>query len=133
MRKKIVALDPGKTTGVAVGYIETDLLAEGGYPAAQCSEASNMYEILMVLESEQPDVVVYETFNLRPVPGINVAPVELIGAVKAWCMLNRKVHHGQTPQSRHVIDVEKGLAIKGPHMRDALQHFRYYARRVLNG
>ncbi len=76
----ILAFDPGGTTGLAV-------LHEGTVESDQLYGDSHHIEVERLIESYEPDFVVYETFNWRPHRSrkVELVSVEYIGVIKLVC------------------------------------------------
>jgi hypothetical protein len=74
---KVISIDPGVTTGYAVGVI-TD-----GYMKVRCDQNTfNHIELYDFLVGNHPDVVICERFDFRKkAVGVNLYPVEMIGVV----------------------------------------------------
>lgn len=133
---KVVCLDPGITTGYAVGVITAN------EPMGVISGQDKWDELAMYnqLCMSKPDIVIYETFESgkdnpyrkRTNFGYDVELFSrnLIGVINLYCQLNNIVSYEQTPakglggtykpdkalQSHSVFKVGK------PHANDAMRH-----------
>lgn len=130
---KVVALDPGETTGYAVYSRYT---SQGGYErsltSSQMGSHPHHLALYEFLELAQPQVVVCEDFKYQRGPGgHNLTPVEYIGVVKLWTA-ERHVPLVLQPRSRKTLwddgkIKELGLWKPGkPHAMDAVRHLLYY-------
>lgn len=79
---KIVALDPGVTTGFAVGHIN-----DGEMTVRAGQEAWSHQELWAQLHLAEPDAIVCESFEFRnnARKGLILYSVELIGIVHLFC------------------------------------------------
>lgn len=127
---KVMAIDPGKTTGVA----KYDLLTR----TKDAEQFTDTALLLKALQAYQPDVVVMETFRPRPdkalaICGQDVYASEVIGAVKAFCESSAITVVMQQPAVKNTVR-QKLLEYCGlwritkslPHARDAIKHLVAY-------
>lgn len=139
---RIIALDPGGTTGLAgIGF--------GGKPfAIELGLDDHHYELLERLTYWDADIVIYETYHHMSVIQRDsvVIPAEYIGVVKLYQQaaistlgrVNRIPKVVPQDRSAKVFwSNEKlraiGLYFKGqPHANDAMRHLLYYISFVLN-
>lgn len=132
MKRSIIALDPGESTGWV--FVDThDRLTGGTAP-------KNHLEVVKLLEMCSPDIVVIERFNLYPGMAKSLAwnsfyPCEVIGVVKCYCMQHGIAIVEQAPsvkkyagglkddwaQLKHTVRTTE-------HTKDAYQHLKYYLR-----
>ena len=120
-----VALDPGKTTGIAI------LVNEEEDPVI--GHLYNLEEVGMELETWKPDIIIYESFQLRHHRrAVSLEPVEVIGAIKYLAAINSIPLFAQTAaQGKKFWTNEKlnelTYYMPGyPHGMDALRHLLYY-------
>jgi len=132
MPVKLLAFDPGKTTGWF-------LLEEPHCPVAAGELPLELDRIVAVLDRYQPDEVVVEAFRLYPWRSkeqswSDFPAVRVIGAVQLWCVQHRVFCLEQSASCKRVVPVEllrrtgasrmtRGL----PHARDAARHALYRA------
>lgn len=130
---RIVALDPGKTTGICSLVVQEDCfdsLDATHYPIEK--------SVAVFLDHYKPDVVIYEAFRLYPWKSQQLSfqempAVEVIGVIKTWCNAHGIVPIEQPASSRMMMSKEwlqkSGLwkvTIGLPHARDAARHLLYY-------
>jgi hypothetical protein len=130
---RIIALDPGGTTGVATYETEHQI-----WDHCQIGPAEHHNALWNYLTDTEPDVIIYERFmyqrrELTRGVTLNLDAVEYIGVVKLWYSQHVNVELVcQTPhQAKMFWDDEKlktvGLYITGaPHANDATRHLLYY-------
>lgn len=136
---RLVALDPGKTTGIAV-YVDKEGFAPQwrffqfgpGNPDEQAAtphEVDYHYELAKFLDAIRPEVVVCERFTyqrreLDEGVSLNMDALEYIGVAKAWCQANRVPLVLNTTGSRMWWSDEKleKLVAKDVFPKHILQH-----------
>lgn len=133
---RIVALDPGGTTGYAIRY-ENGKIDVDQY---QTNHPEGLLELYEVIKYEWPNVIVMERFQFRYGGGrakVVLTPVEVIGVVKLLVAeLNRnevpiKLFE-QTPSQGKGLwtdDKIQRLNLWTPnkrHAMDAMRHLLYY-------
>jgi len=127
----ILAFDPGETTGWALyctdsGTGETCKVS-GEFPTWRLLHA--------LIESYNPDVVVYEEFRLYPAmakaKSFSTFPeVEVIGVLKYLCQQRGLTPVAQKASYKDQVEIPRRVdGVKGPHARDALRHAVYYVER----
>ena len=118
-----VSLDPGKTTGVCIwedSHFVTNQIT---------AKAAGFGEWLDQLQ--RMDVLIYESFQYRRLPNVELTAVELIGVVKYWAY-SKDVHvMAQPPSSKTLWDDKKLRRVElykpnAPHANDAARHMLYY-------
>lgn len=124
----ILAVDPGKTTGVVLYDVQTDEVVMHDEV-----DFNQLGELLQGMDL--PDVVVVESFNLSPAKfgfggsGVEYkSPLEVIGAVRMWFGLHGVEVVLQSPaclQSKSKKRQAKEY-LEGPHARSAMVHILYY-------
>lgn len=123
----IVALDPGKATGVAV--------LNEGYSIVAFVEKFSHRALYGFLQETSPVTIVYERFDYRPhQPNADLYPVELIGIINLYgqesgCSLvpqkQLKGHRGfWTDDKLKALDLYK-VGEQG-HSNDATRQLLYY-------
>lgn len=133
----IICFDPGNHTGWVARKGERML---GGTLLEK-----DMYKDLTALFAElNPDIVVYETFNLYPGLASHLAwnsfyPCEIIGIIKYLCWQSGIKCIGQAPPVKKYagkLDVSLVQEIKEyagknftEHTKDALLHYMFFARK----
>lgn len=130
---KILALDPGESTGWVLGTEHTAI--RGG----TCKR--NHVEVAQLIKDEKPDIIVLERFNLYPGMAKSLAwnsfyPCEVIGVIKYLAMEYSMTIVEQAPSvKKYAGDIKKygdWQFIKDrcsnvtEHTKDAYQHFRYF-------
>lgn len=130
----ILALDPGESTGWCFLDRDNRLIA-GTAPKNHMAVAER-------LDVLNPDIVVYETFNLYPGKAQSLIwnsfyPCEVIGVILYKCMHDKrhivkqapsiKKYAGPLPQK--FIDYSKQEKLT-EHSKDACQHLCYFLRKV---
>lgn len=129
----LLALDPGRT----IGWAAINLEAPQGstYRSGQIRQ-EELWVVLSTLNpfgEELPSKIIYESFKLRHTPRFpDLSPVECIGVIKQWCLLNHVHAVAQSPaQAKHfwTDDRLKQFQVyrRGkPHANDAMRHLMYY-------
>jgi hypothetical protein len=127
---KIIALDPGKTTGVAVyTYRKVNSSMERFWIRRQITELHSLWKLLA---TENPEVIVYETFLQSFGAGAtDFSAVEAIGVIKLYSQATDKM---LIPQARQVKNFWTDEKIKTlslwesgtKHAMDATRHMLYY-------
>ncbi len=130
---KILALDPGESTGWVLGTEEKAL--RGG----TCGR--NHLEVARLIVDEFPSVIVLERFNLYPGMAKSLAwnsfyPCEVIGVIKYMAMqLDIPIVEQAPSVKKYAGDIQKyddwhfikerctGVT---EHTKDAYQHYRYF-------
>ena len=139
MRRVIVAVDPGQTTGVARASYEVGsdvlVLSGGGW---EIKNIEGYVALETLLREAPPDLVIVESFNLRPDEaqsqvGSAFPSVEGIGIMKFICFELGVKMLLQTPGEKSMIadsDLMKYLDLNhlmsSLHIRDALRHITYF-------
>lgn len=142
----IVCFDPGNHTGWVAQDTET-----GKMEAGTLLEETMMEGLIDVFNKLQPEIVVFETFNLYPGMAKSLSwnsfyPVEVIGQIKLLCKMNGitkivgqapsiKKYAGQ-PTRAEVADLRErckhsNSALWGiftEHTKDAWLHLLYFRR-----
>lgn len=132
---KVIALDPGVTTGYAEGVIED------GYMKVRCDEEKldhlGMYDWLTM---RKMDVIVCESFEFRKLQqGVNYYPVEMIGIIKLFVQQtqfdnNKVAFHMQPPATQGSKAYWSTMKLKEAnvyaegkeHGRSAMKHLLYW-------
>lgn len=127
----VISLDPGGTTGYALGEIfkEPPMLID--YSERKFEES----ELYSFLEEMKPTYLVYEGFAYRnrARAGLDLTPVRLIGVIRMYGNLHRECTvHEQTPgqgkghfSNEHLKSL--GVYKKGlQHGRDACRHLLHW-------
>lgn len=128
MTQKIMAFDPGFTTGVAIQD-------ERNLTLLQVKGLSNVWGLL---QTGVPDMIVYESFLYQRRDKVDLRPVEAIGVIKLYAEQLMVPILSQTPaQGKRFWTDEKikklDLWVPGePHAMDALRHLLYYQAFKLN-
>lgn len=131
--KSILALDPGESTGWC--FLGRDNTMQAG------TLLKNHVHVATLIDKLQPDLVIFESFNLYPSKAKSLAwnsfyPCEVIGVIKCKCTIERidylqqapsvKKYAGPLPQQYKDLAKQKKLT---EHSKDACQHLCYYLRR----
>lgn len=123
---RILALDPGRTTGAA--YFPDD----DTFHVEQRELAYSHKSLYNYLRLVNPDIIVCESFVYQRRDKVDLSPVEMIGVIKLFCERNGTPYHEQTPsQAKKFWEDKKiktcGLWIPGnPHAIDAARHLLYF-------
>lgn len=122
---RLVALDPGGTTGVAE-YVA------GRINAWQLDVPLHHKNLYNYLDNHRPEKVICESFTYRRMDKVDLIPVEYIGVARLWCIQTGTPLVLQTPsQAKKFFDDTKvkgvGLWQPGqPHANDAIRHLLYF-------
>jgi hypothetical protein len=127
---KVVAFDPGITTGYAMGDINEVgkmLIATGQQKWTQKGLFDN-------LEWFKPDRIVYESFEFRRKSRDNLELFsrELIGVIELYADVNKVPTHVQSPSQVMMYFTDSRLKKDGaykpgkPHANDAVRHLLYW-------
>ena len=132
---KIVAFDPGKTTGIVVAQWESGrdfILLQTGV-----IEWPNRFKVVkFVLEAQRPDFIVVESFRLYPHKaqsqiGADFPSAQMIGFISAYAhdtvgIEGIRLQPANVMSSVRVLDQHKRMVGASPHVKDAYRHLRYY-------
>lgn len=117
-----LALDPGKTTGIAWRE-ENGELRGLQWPGDSIWVVLNGFHSTVGITE-----LVVEDFISRPGPAINLSASETIGRIYAWCELEGLAPVMQTPSAAKVVVTNDRLRAAGGwlrsqnHARDAMRH-----------
>lgn|SRR5574337_124749 len=129
--QKALALDPGRTTGIAIAT----------WDDAECKitygqEILGHFDFYDFLHKQQADFIICESFRFRQgKTGVDLYPCELIGIVNLFCEVSKTKLYVQEPwvQSGKKIYFsdaklkERNLYLKGlEHGRSAVKHLLYW-------
>lgn len=127
---KVVAIDPGITTGYAVGLIE-----QGEMGVISGQTVWNELALWTELNRSTPDVLIYETFEFRNQPSrqklnrIELFSRNLIGVMNLYAQQTKCVLRQQTPftgkqyyTDNHLKKDKLYKPLKGGHANDAVRH-----------
>lgn len=135
---KIIALDPGETTGYAIySSYKTKSGQVRSLVATEIGPDPHHLQLYSLLDNAHPNVVVCEDFRYQRGPGgHNLTPVEYIGICKLWSTKNHVPLELQGRTYKVLWDDGKikqlGLWRPGkPHAMDALRHLLYYVTLIL--
>ena len=130
---KIVSLDPGVTTGYAVGHIEDGVM----YVRAG-QEVWSHNELWQELHLAKPDAIVCESFEYRNKArsGLILYSVELIGIVHLFCspsyqnpsvaLYMQSAAKGKSYYSNTHLQTDNVYKRGIPHGMDALRHLLHW-------
>jgi hypothetical protein len=135
MEIKALALDPGRTTGYAMGHIE-----EKGKMIVVTGEMEwNHAALLAQLEWYKPHIIIYEKFDFRRAPKyqrdkVDLFPRELIGVVELYAAQHEDEVklYTQSASSAKGYYIDKKLREDGvyrvakPHANDAARHLLHW-------
>ena len=134
----ILAIDPGKTTGIVVCQTAKEMI-DGKLPFGVMIAEDLLWEDRFLLREyiRTSDIVICESFNLYPGAAQGQAhirsdfpSIQVIGLIQAYMYeLNKGEPIMQMPsmRKRSLILPEHQAALKGlKHARDAYKHARYY-------
>ncbi len=141
----ILALDPGESTGWC--YLSRDNEMDAG------TAPKSHLSVGKLLDDLDPDVVVYETFNLYPGKAQKLIwnsfyPCEVIGVINYKCALRQLISGGAGekcvpqvikqappvkkyagPLPQKFVDLSRKQKLT-EHSKDACQHLCYYLRQI---
>lgn len=144
--KSILALDPGESTGWC--FLDRDDNMQAG------TAPKSHLKVAELIDRLDPDVVVYETFNLYPGKAQKLIwnsfyPCEVIGVIEYKCMFKRMLSTGggceecrpqvvkqAPPVKKYAGSLPKKFVALSrtekltEHSKDACQHLCYYLRQV---
>jgi len=121
---KIIAFDPGGTTGLAKVILPEEKLDVGQSHSAEA--------IWYFLNNEWPDQIVYEKFLYQRRDKVDLTPVEVIGVIKLWAAVNRVPIASYTAAQAKTFWTDQKMKKLGgwfegmPHGTDALRHLLYH-------
>jgi hypothetical protein len=126
---RLLALDPGGTTGYAAGILISPI-TRIVYDQAKLNEN----QLYAMLEELQPDHIICEDFEYRnrARAGLDLTPPRLIGVVRLYgAHTGARVHMQKAAKGKGFYTDDKlkklDLYIKGrPHGRDALRHLLHW-------
>ena len=130
----ILALDPGESTGWC--FIDRDNRIQAGTIPKDHMAVAERIDIL------NPDIVVYETFNLYPGKAQSMIwnsfyPCEVIGVILYKCMHGKRTIVQQAPSIKKYAGPlpDKFVQLSRTeklteHSKDACQHLCYYLRKA---
>ena len=139
MACKILALDPGKTTGWATITVHDKHISLG-----QFGNSTDMELVSLSQQIQDADVIVYESFYVRPDMAMSgkfnwqeMPALKVIGSLMTLCKLYQKsTVVKQQPSQRVPGYAFAGLhykqKAKGKHWQDALAHACFYAVKSLH-
>lgn len=131
---KVICLDPGVTTGYAVGLIEDD--TPMGVISGQ--DRWNEKDLYDWLKLEVPQIIIYEEFESAKVNpyrrihnyNVDLFPCMLIGVICLYCYQYDIQPVVQTPayglggryKENRVLQAESVFKVGKPHANDAMRH-----------
>lgn len=132
----ILALDPGGTTGYAIGEATDDTgQGEGIFRYIKSGEAKlTGADLWGMLDSISPTYLVAETFEFRQNTRDNVELIsrDLLGVSEMWATLRNANYRTQSPAEGKSFFTDKKLRTLGMyspgrvHARDATRHLLYF-------
>lgn len=124
-KSRILALDPGGTTGVAKIHCRMK-----GIVVKELKEFRELVPLSIYITQAGLDgyVIVYERYVVRSV-GMGNEPLEVIGMLKYLAELHKLNIEPQTPADRKLIDKRFHKKHFPSHRGDALRHAILYAVR----
>lgn len=121
MENRIVAVDPGKTTGLA-------FFNGGNFMVG--SEVYDYDAIRGFLQTYNPEVVVVEDYVVGRLGAHHRTPLMVMGAVEMICQDLEIPIVYQSPSILKImlkrLDDEEGFGLNSPHVRSAAAHALYY-------
>lgn len=126
---RVMALDPGVTTGYAEGHIEDGLMTV----VSGQSKASHL-ELFGSIGMMKPDIIVCESFEFRRAVRDNVVlfSVELIGVIRLYaatanCELQfQTAAQGKGYFSDNKLKAARLYRVAKPHANDAIRHLLHW-------
>lgn len=137
---RVIAIDPGDTTGYAFGTVTDGTIALDGF--GQDEWLAFCEWLYGALINRRFDAVVVESWRLRgragsALTGSALIPVQAIGAIRLSCALSRTPLHAQEPAIKSVIDrMMDGTAYLptgSTHAKDAARHLFYHFMTTTKG
>lgn len=133
--RRVLAVDPGLTTGLAEGL---DEIGGGGFSVVATGEyRCTPFELYGVLEGISPGVIVCESFEYRIIDegktGTNLISRNLLGVCELWTQERQRILVMQTPayakgtfpNSR--LKKYEAYTVGSEHARDATRHLLTWA------
>ena len=127
--RTVVSLDPGRTTGHAVGTLED------GFMRVRCGQTQFDHIMLyQQLELIKPDYIICEEFEFRNKArkGLDLYPRELLGVCELYTqqrkipLFRQKAMEGKAYYSNDKLKKD-GLYLPGkPHAMDGLRHLLHW-------
>jgi len=122
--KRILAVDPGITSGIAAKY------KQDTYITSVCTSEEDVWDFV---NPDTCDVVLYEEFKATKIDRYGLQTVRVIGGIRALCNYFKIPIFRQQPQQRRsfipiarkYLQQNKGDRFK-VHETDALSHIMYY-------
>jgi hypothetical protein len=136
---KVIALDPGRTTGYAVGTIN-----DGKLGVVSGQAVWDEYQLYSQLKFANPDIIIYESFQYRnKLDRADLYPCYLIGVINLYGaeratqvreLLDHRpvVLYEQTPAQGKSYFADKQLKdsnvykVGNPHANDAMRHILHW-------
>lgn len=143
---RILAIDPGRTTGVAWGEIDrTWRVVSPAWAQYKTYDMMDITYILNLISTVQPDVVVIENFIPRTLSA-DMWPMTIIHVIQ-WEVSQGNYWNGmftgtlvmQEPNERSIINDVRLKKMElyqpaQPHANDAMRHLVVYSRKMrVNG
>jgi hypothetical protein len=131
-RVRIVALDPGITTGWATWNDGLPRLVD------TLQYRDSLQFIWHKLQLDSPNVIVCENFTYQQRTKVELYPVEVIGVVKLFAQINDIPVYFQTPAQAKKFWTDDKLRVLGfyspaqPHGMDAVRHLLYHLTFSMN-
>ena len=123
---RVVALDPGGTTGLAFNHNDQILISQIDTP-------NHNQDLRDILNRLDPAVVVCEDFLFRQSKTkVDLVSRDYIGVARLWCDDNGRELVLQTPAAGKAFWTDDKLKALGyytpamPHANDAVRHLLYY-------
>lgn len=126
---KVMAFDPGITTGIASGLIS---LPDGLMEVGATQEVLTVGALFDLLEKQEPNCIVFETFEFRQRArkGLSLFPKELIGVIELYgSRKGDEIHiHRQNAAQGKTYFTDRQLKDNNvyrpgmPHANDAMRH-----------
>src|SRR4051794_36590241 len=128
-RIKVIAIDPGRTTGFCYARLNTESQMMAYYPFQDMDDVDDMWTRL---EAFKPDYIVMEDFEFRQKAraGLDMFPVQLIGIARFYelhtgTMTRLFLQPAQQGKGYYTDPIlkKKNLYVKAkPHAMDASRH-----------
>lgn len=134
---KILVFDPGENTGWVAANVscngESDIIAAG-------TAVRNHLNIADLFNTYEPDIVVFERFNLYPGMAKTLSwntfyPCEVIGVIRYLCDKYQIPYYEQAPSIKKYagglqqdwVELRRKFAVT-EHSKDAYLHLKYFLR-----
>ena len=136
MKSCVLVFDPGENTG----WVAQETYDDGRVVLRGGTAVRDHRKVIEILNTFSPTEVVFERFNLYPGMAKTLSwnsfyPCEVIGVIRAWCMLNSVPYVEQAPSIKkysggldEAWKLLRNTSVVTEHTKDAYLHLKYYLR-----